>query len=680
MKRLLFVCCLLVSFACTKELATESAPEESGTVLGSPESELAQNGTFAVKLSPEGARAVEAAKARVPRTREGVPTRSGVAAIDQALGSIGAVRFERIVSYDPEWEAAYDQTGINRWYRVRFDERIALAEAGELLAAQPGVAVVEYTINPKYRRPLRKGPARPFRAEHAVSIPESRVAGPAMNDPLLKHQWHYDNPGPAGYDQFIAKPIAGADINLYDAWELCKGREDIIVAVIDEPVQTTHPDLAANMWSNPSNPGEHGYNFWNRTPKLDWTTPFYNNMYQEWEYADHGSHVAGVIAAVNNNGVGVSGIAGGDNGHGVKIMSCQIMGNNTANVDSDADIKAFEYAWKNGAVIAQNSWGYSNQISPGYWEGNAFKALRDAIDTFVKIAGSKNPASPISGGLVIFAAGNEGDIHGDAAIYPAAYAPAIAVASMDWRFLPAYYTDYGSWADVTAPGGDAVAGLTSSGTYKNNSLVLSTILCDDAIDFKDGRKGDGQMYGYGFMQGTSMASPHVSGVAALGLAYASQLGKKYTAEEFKSLLLSSVYGIDSYFIGNKRGDGTTMYLKDYKGKMGGGCVDALKLLLAIKGTSAVYVKTGAASAVDFARYFGGSGSKVTLKGVDILAADKTKLGMSSNPTVGGSKITFNCSAPGTAFVTVHAVAGDTSISREFALVSRAGLAENGGWL
>lgn len=131
----------------------------------------------------------------------------------------------------------------------------------------------------------------------------------------------------------------------------------------------------------------------------------------------------GVIAAVNNNGRGVCGIAGGrSNSGGVRIMSCQIMGNSTTGGKGNPTVKAFEYAWTNGAIIAQNSWGYNLETADGTkitpeefereWKSN-YGIMRDAIDTFVRGAGTRNPNSPLQGGLVIFAAGNEGDVYGD---------------------------------------------------------------------------------------------------------------------------------------------------------------------------------------------------------------------------------------------------------------------------
>ena len=556
MKRLLLIGCLFAAFACTKEpaeLSGGSGPNPP-RIVGTPTSELALKGEISIKLTPEMAQAVAVAQAQLPATRSGAVTRSGVGTIDELLNEIGAGRFERIVAYNPDWEEIYDETGMNRWYSVSFDESVDLGQIGSRFAALSGVAVVEYQINPRYIRPMSVGPAIPASGDNLCKMGGTRAAA-AMNDPLLEYQWHYDNPGP---NRHFDQPKAGADINLLDAWQLCTGSEDIIVAVIDEPVQTDHPDLKANIWSNPKNSQEHGFNFWDNSSVLDWKTPAKEEDGTE-SYADHGTHVAGVIAAVNNNGRGVCGIAGGrSNQGGVKIMSCQIMGNSEGAKTSNKNVKAFEYAWTNGAVIAQNSWGYlledsdGNPIPPEQFEkewNQGFGSMRDAIDTFIRGAAAKNPDSPLQGGLVIFAAGNDGDVYGDAAVYPAAYGPVIAVGSMDWGFRPAYYTDYGSWVDITAPDGDFI----SSDGYGDGG-VLSTILCDDTMNFTDGRKNK-KLYGYGFMQGTSMACPHVSGVAALGLAYAAQNGKKYTPSEFKALLLSSVYGIDDYFTDSKRGDG-----------------------------------------------------------------------------------------------------------------------------
>ena len=137
---------------------------------------------------------------------------------------------------------------------------------------------------------------------------------------------------------------------------------------------------------------------------------------------------------------------------------------------------AFVYAADNGAVIAQNSWGSS---TTGFFS----PLQRAGIDYFVDEAGydeNGNPSGPMQGGLVIFAAGND---NLDLEWYPAYYPRVMAVGAVDHNNDPASFTNYGDWVDIAAPGVDILS------TYRNN--------------------------GYGLLSGTSMACPHVSGVAAL---------------------------------------------------------------------------------------------------------------------------------------------------------------------
>lgn len=390
--------------------------------------------------------------------------------LDRVLADIGATSFERLYPDAGEWEPRHREAGLHRWYRIVYDaSAVPATKARGDLSHLPGIVYVE---------PVRR-----------ISRADSY-----FNDTYAKEQWSLYNDGSMGAD--YAK---GCDINVREVWKsYTAGTEDVIVAVIDEGVQLNHADLIASTvpaGSNGSRCFIYGYEGYQITP------------------GNHGTHVAGIIGATSNNGIGISGVAGGNDGKGgVRLMNCEVL-----RVDPDDEEKTLQgsmgaaivWAADHGAVIANNSWQYIYESEEEALAGGV-GSLGNAIDYFIRYAGcdvygNQRPDSPMKGGLVIFAAGNNGYSIG----WPAAYEPVLAVGAISSKFTRAGYSNYGDWVDICAPGGD----------YDQGSVIISTLTSD----------------GYGYAQGTSMACPHVSGVAALLLSYYG--GQGFTCDMLRQKIL-----------------------------------------------------------------------------------------------------------------------------------------------
>ena len=646
----------------------------------SPVTSDAVAGELLVRFDPSVARILDEA-GLVTRSGDAPASRSGVLTVDEVLDLVGGYQIERVFPVDRRSEDKVREEGLHLWYVVRFSDEHPVEKVAADLAKLGEVSRVEYNRTLKRASDTKAVPLTASEIRQMGTA--ARTA--AFNDPHLGLQWHMVNNGDLGKTKFIA----GADVNVAKAWDLCTGDPSIIVAVLDEGVDFSHPDLKGSMWvnegevwrSNEDNDGNgyagdyHGYNFAAGSGIIST-----NGRYD----TGHGTHVAGVIAATNNNGIGISSIAGGtpDN-PGVKIMSCQIFSGALAGTILD-EVRAIKYAADNGAVILQCSWGYiSGAANPYDWQpqfsnDEQWKQSNlleyKALDYFVHNAGS--PDGVVDGGIVVFAAGNE---YAPAASYPAAYPEFVSVAATAGDYTPAVYTNYGKGTTISAPGGDQDYYYEYGEDPNKGALgcVLSTLPYNVT-------GSAGELAGYGYMEGTSMACPHVSGVVALGLSYAAKLRRHVKAEEIKDLLHSTARPVEEYWDMNSlkyfykfvadlsEVHLSSMNLKDYRGQMGNGQVDTYAFLQAIAGAGVemtfpnLYIALGGQVRIAPAMYFkNGKTFSVTIADGEVAAyADD------------GDKIVFFGENEGQ---TSAVIKSDSGESFEFTITVR-NRANGNGWL
>ncbi|MBE0638375.1 MAG: S8 family serine peptidase, partial [Bacteroidales bacterium] len=289
------------------------------------------------------------------------------------------------------------------------------------------------------------------------------------DDVFYNLQWNLEN---TGQTVFGMPGTPGSDVNVKPAWDITKGLPDVVVAIFDGGIKYDHVDLAGNRWP------EIG-------PDGIFTVA-----------DDHATSVAGIISAVSNNGAGVAGIAGGSGlGNGARLMSLDIY----AGLHGLSTMELYMYAADNGAAISQNSWGY---VDPDVYNTDDLYG----IDYFNANGGG----DVMDGGITFFAAGNDGDGQN---WYPGYYSGTVAVAGTDNNDRRAYFSSYGAYVGLSAPGLN----------------VPSTGIATGGAD------------GYFYNSGTSFSSPHASGVAALMLAMAPG---KLSPQQLREIMKATADDID----------------------------------------------------------------------------------------------------------------------------------------
>jgi len=355
------------------------------------------------------------------------------------------------------------------------------------------------------------------------------------NDPLLNYQWYLFNTGVLNSNLVNATPkytgsIATPNIDIVapEAWKLRTDGSSAILAIIDSGVDIDHPDLVKNIWTNPGEIAGNG---------LDDDKNGYPDDVNGWNFGDksptpkkhaHGTHVAGIAAASGNNGIGISGVA-----WNARIMPLDVFGNGPASEKNISD--AINYAAKNGAKVINISLSSWSKLSPK----DIKETISDELKNALEYAKSKDVFIAVS-------TGNEGSAFSDLkrwkgvgdldrtlSTYPALgslFSNIASVVSSDSTNEKAGYSSYGKLASIAAPGGDItktidlfIPGPGDTGKSEIATVnfgILSTVPVGtgtaQTTKAKETKSKEVLFEGnYDFLQGTSMASPVIAGMATL---------------------------------------------------------------------------------------------------------------------------------------------------------------------
>ncbi|MGN6386745.1 MAG: S8 family serine peptidase, partial [Verrucomicrobiota bacterium] len=320
----------------------------------------------------------------------------------------------------------------------------------------------------------------------AYAEPNYRIQISALGTPVIPNDFNFSNMY-ALRNTGLGGAKTNADIHATAAWVLSTGSSNVLIAVIDTGVDYFHEDLRDNLWRNPGEiPGNGIDDDGNGYVDDVYGYDFVSGDSDPFDDNNHGTHVSGTIGAVGNNGVGTVGVC-----WRVSLMECKAF-DETGNGSVADAIQAIQYAVANGARIINASWGLEEKS----------RALEDAVQEAIN-----------AGILFVAAAGNN---RTDTPSYPAAFKSVVAVAATDEKDNRAIFSNYGNWISVSAPGLN----------------ILSTLPENN----------------YGIESGTSMAAPHVTGVAGLILSRFPE----YNGDELRQVLINSV---DPIFSDKPMGNG-----------------------------------------------------------------------------------------------------------------------------